>query len=73
MILAPRVGGYIQARWSWHDEVGTPLFLNRSRVGLDGPLPSRFGHRMPAEYPRRVSRARQRRADSWILQLQGVF
>lgn len=49
-ILAPRVGGYLQLRSMWQGEAGMTTFLNRARIGLEGPLPSRFSYRMLTEF-----------------------
>ena len=49
-ISAPRIGGYFQVRSFAQKDVGVTTFLNRARVGLEGPLPARFSYRFLAEF-----------------------
>jgi hypothetical protein len=47
--LAPRLGGYLQAREIGQEHVGLTTILNRARFSIEGPLPNRFSYRLLAE------------------------
>ncbi len=49
-LSAPRLAGYLQVRESWQEQAGLTLLLNRVRLSVDGPLPSRFSYRMLTEW-----------------------
>jgi len=45
----PRLGGYLQVRETFADATRLSATLNRARVSIDGPLPSRFSYRFLVE------------------------
>src|SRR5262245_61125015 len=49
-LAPPRIGGYIQVRQVAQENIGLTATLNRARVSLDGPLPSRVNYRFLVEY-----------------------
>jgi hypothetical protein len=49
-ISVPRIGGYVQVRPFAQERVGLTTYLIRARLGIEGPLPSRFTYRLLAEF-----------------------
>ncbi|MBI1797452.1 MAG: hypothetical protein HYR74_10420 [Candidatus Eisenbacteria bacterium] len=48
-IAPPRLGGYLQARETWQENVGLTSTLNRVRLSVEGALPNRFAYRVAVE------------------------
>jgi hypothetical protein len=49
-IAPPKLGGYVQARGTWQERIGSTFSINRARLTGDGSLPNRFTYRFAIEF-----------------------